>query len=226
VSRLSRLTGSQAIRALVLPLILGFAPLGSAQDGSLSVPRGTSRAGDVVVLGRPLLLEGELEGSAVLVGGAAAVVSGRIRRDLILLGADAIVKRGAVIDGDVLAIGGSLTFEEISGGLSSDSASARSYPQVRGRVRTITALEAAVVSELETSPLTSGRTSLLVLSFRLFLLFCWLVVSIGLLFLVPRPFLRAADEARSVSFPGLPAGDGGGRCRRPESIPKGRAYTD
>jgi hypothetical protein len=68
-------------------------------------------------------------------------------------------------------------------------------PQVRGRIRTITALEAAVVSELETSPLTSGRASPLVLSFRLFLLFCWLVVSVVLLFLAPRPFLRAADEA-------------------------------
>jgi hypothetical protein len=167
-----------------------------AEEGSLSVPKGAIRAGDVVILGRPFFLEGELGGSAVLVGGATAIVSGRIRRDLILLGADATIRRGARIDGDVLSVGGSLTFEEISGGLSSDSASARSHPQVGGRIRTITALEAAVVSELETSPLTSGKTSPLVFSFRLFLLFCWLVVSIGLLFLAPRPFLRAADEAR------------------------------
>ena len=141
-------------------------------------------------------MEGELGGSAVLVGGATASVSGRIHRDLILLGSNATIKRGAIIDGDVLAVGGSLTFEEIPGGLSSDPASQRSTPQVRGRVRTITALEAAVLSELETSPLTSGRTSPLVLSFRLFLLFCWLVVSIGLLFLAPRQVLRAADESR------------------------------
>ncbi len=53
-----------------------------------------------------------------------------------------------------------------------------------------------MVSELETSPLTSGRISPLVLSFRLFLLFCWLLVSIGLLFLAPRPVLRSADGAR------------------------------
>ena len=161
----------------------------------MSIPKGTIRTGDVVVLGREILLEGELGGSAVLVGGATAIVSGRIRRDLILLASGATIKRSAVIDGDVLAVGGSLTFEEIPGGLASDSASQRSTPQVRGRIRTITALEAAVVSDLETSPLTSGKTSSLILSFRLFLLFCWLVVSVSLLLLAPRTVLRAADEA-------------------------------
>jgi len=197
MSRSTRMTGSRAIRALVLLLILGFAPLSSAEDGSLSIPKGTSHAGDVVVLGRPFFLEGELEGSAVLVGGASAVVLGRIRRDLILLGADATIRRGARIDGDVLCVGGSLTFEETPGGHSSNATPS----QVGGRVRTITALEAAVVSELETSPMTSGKTSPLVLSFRLFLLFCWLVVSIGLLFLAPRPVLRAVDEIRGrVAF--------------------------
>jgi hypothetical protein len=190
------LTGSRAIPALFLILAPAFASRAMAEEGSLSIPKGTIRTGDVVVLGREILLEGELGGSAVLVGRARAIVSGRIRRDLILLGSGATIKRGAVIDGDVLAVGGSLTFEEIPGGLSSDSASQPSTPQVRGRIRTITALEAAVLSELETSPLTSGKTSPLVLSFRLFLLFCWLVVSIGLLLLAPRPVLRAADQAR------------------------------
>ena len=196
MSRLTRLTGSRAILAFLLILAPAVASRAKAGESSLSIPKGTIRTGDVVVLGREIFLEGELGGSAVLVGGARAIVSGRIRRDLILLGSGATIKRGAVIDGDVLAVGGSLTFEEIPGGLSSDSASRRSTPQVRGRIRTITALEAAVVTELETSPLTSGRTSPLVLSFRLFLLFCWLVVSIGLLVLTPRSVLRAADGAR------------------------------
>ncbi|HSB63223.1 MAG TPA: polymer-forming cytoskeletal protein [Thermoanaerobaculia bacterium] len=170
----------------------------------MSIPKGAVRAGDVVILGRQFFLEGELEGSAVLVGGGTAVVSGRIHRDLILLGANATIRRGARIDGDVLAVGGSLTFGEIPPSLSSDPTRASplgsrtgvSHPQVGGRIRSITALEAAVVSELETSPLTSGKASPLVLSFRLFLLFCWLVVSVGLLFLVPRPVLRAADDIR------------------------------
>ena len=196
MSRLTRLTGSRAILVLLLILAPAVASRAKAEEVSQSIPKGTSRAGDVVVLGKEIFLEGELGGSAVLVGGATAIVSGRIRRDLILLGADATIRRGARIDGDVLSVGGSLTFEENSGGLSSDPTSAHDHPQVGGRIRTISALEAAVVSELETSPLTSGKTSPLVLSFRLFLLFCWLVVSFGLLFLAPRPVLRAADEAR------------------------------
>ncbi|MEO8584854.1 MAG: hypothetical protein ABI584_01705 [Acidobacteriota bacterium] len=154
-----------------------------AEEAAISIPKGTIRVGDVVVLGREIFLEGELGGSAVLVGGGTAIVSGRIRRDLVLLGSSATIKRGATIDGDVLAIGGSLTFEE------------NSRPQVRGRIRTISALEAAVLAELETSPLTAGKSSPLVLSFRLFLLFAWLVISFGLLLLAPRPLLRAADDA-------------------------------
>ena len=175
----------QAIRVLIPILFLGFAPRGSAEDGSLSVPKGTTRSGDLVALGKSILLEGELQGSVVLIGGGTAHVSGRIRRDLILLGSGATIKRGAVIDGDVLAVGGSLTFEE-------NSSAALS---VRGRIRTITALEAAVLSELKTSPLLEQAISPLVLSFRLFLLFAWLAVSLGLLFFAPRPVLRAADEA-------------------------------
>ena len=175
----------QAIKVLIPILFLGLAPRGSAEDGSLSVPKGTTRSGDLVALGKSILLEGELQGSVVLIGGGTAHVSGRIRRDLILLGSGATIKRGAVIDGDVLAVGGSLTFEE-------NSSAALS---VRGRIRTITALEAAVLSELKTSPLLEQAISPLVLSFRLFLLFAWLAVSLGLLFFAPRPVLRAADEA-------------------------------
>lgn len=183
---------SQAIKILVPILLLGFAVPGAAEEGSLSISKGTTRDGDVVALGREFFLEGDLQGSAVLVGGATAIVSGRIRRDLILLGSSATVKRGARIDGDVLSVGGSLTFEESPGGLSSNAAE-NTPPQVGGRVRTITALEAAVLSELRTSPLLERSISPLVVSFRLFLLFGWLAVSMALLFLAPRPVLRAAD---------------------------------
>ena len=194
MSRLTRLAGTRAIPAVLLMLAPLVASRARAEAGTPSIPKGTIRAGDLVVLGREILLEGELGGSAVLVGGEIDL-AGRIRRDLILLGANATVRRDAVIDGDVLAIGGSLSFEGIPRVLSSDATFQRGAPQVRGRIRTVSALEAAVVSELETSPLTSGRSSPLVLSFRLFLLLFWLVVSIGLLLLAPRPFLRAADEA-------------------------------
>src|SRR5512141_406708 len=101
---------------LLLAATLLFAsPVAVSEEISASeirVGKGEARSGDVVLLGRQFFLEGELEGSAVLVGGGAAVVTGRIRRDLILLGSDATIRRGARIDGDVLSVGGSLTFEE------------------------------------------------------------------------------------------------------------------
>ena len=189
MSRATRLTGSRAIQVLLLVLVSAFAFCSEAQEPSISIPAGTIRAGDVVTLGKKIFLEGELGGSLVLVGNADARVSGRIRRDLILLGSSATIQRGAIIDGDVLSIGGSLTFEE------NLPVPSPSHPQVRGRIRTISALEAAALSELETSPLAAGKSSPLVLSFRLFLLFAWLVVSYGLLFLAPRRLLRAADDA-------------------------------
>lgn len=201
MSRVARLNHGRAIPVLLLMLASAFAFRAEAGEAPISIPKGTMRAGDVVALGKKIFLEGDLAGSLVLVGNADARVSGRIHRDLILLGSSATVMRGAAIDGDVLAIGGSLTFEENFPGPSSASnpSVARSHPQVAGRVRTISALEAAVLAELQTSPLTSPLTSRgtspLVLSFRLFLLFAWLVVSFALLLLAPRRLLRAADEA-------------------------------
>ena len=193
MSRDTRSTGSRAISILLLLLGSAFAPSANAEEEpSISIPAGTVRAGDVVALGKKILLEGDLAGSLVLIGNADARVGGRIHRDLILLGSSATIKRGARIDGDVLSVGRSLTFEEESPVPSSSSSR---HPQVGGHIRTISALEAAALSEIETSPLTAGKSSPLVLSFRLFLLFAWLAVSFGLLFLAPRRLLRAADDA-------------------------------
>ncbi len=144
-----------------------------------------------MTLGREIVLEGELDGSAVLVGGGRATVSGRIRRDLVLLGSDAIIKRGARIDGDVLTVGGSLTFEE-NLPVSSDAPSAGRHPQVGGRVRSVSALEAAVATELQTSPAASLAQWPFLLSFRLALLFAWLVASLSLLVVAPRALGAAA----------------------------------
>lgn len=205
MSRVTRLNHARPIPVLLLTLACAFAFRAKAEEAPISIPKGTIRAGDVVALGKKIFLEGDLAGSLVLVGDADARVSGRIHRDLILLGSSATVTRDARIDGDVLSLGGSLTFEEnppvpsSSFSTSSRPESARGHPQVAGRIRSISALEAAVLAELETSPLTSPLSSRgkspLVLSFRLFLLFAWLVVSLALLFLAPRRLLRAADEA-------------------------------
>jgi hypothetical protein len=194
-TRATRARGRRAIPFFLFVLGGAFALRANAEDEkSISIPKGSVHAGDLVALGKKIFLEGDLGGSLVLVGRCDARVNGRIRRDLILLGSRATIGRGARIEGDVLSVGGSLIFEENPGGLSSNAAGIAERPQVGGRLRTISALEAAALSELETSPVTFGKTSPLLLSFRLFLLFAWLVVSFGLLFLAPRRLLRAADD--------------------------------
>jgi hypothetical protein len=64
---------------------------------------------------------------------------------------------------------------------------------VGGRVRSVTALEAAVATELQTSPAASLSQWPFLLSFRLALLFAWLVVSLLLLVFAPRALGAAAE---------------------------------
>lgn len=189
--------GSRPLALALLATTLLAAPPARSEEISASeirVPEGTTHAGDLVALGRKIFLEGELGGSLVLVGGGEAIVSGRVGGSLVLLGASATVRRGARIDGDVLSLGGSLTFEE-NPPASSALASARapSHPQVGGRVRTVSALEAAVATELQTSPAASLAQWPFLLSFRLALVFAWLVVSLALLAFAPRALGAAAD---------------------------------
>jgi hypothetical protein len=63
---------------------------------------------------------------------------------------------------------------------------------VGGRVRTVTALEAAVATELQTSPAASLAQWPFLLSFRLALLFAWLAASLLLLALAPRALGESA----------------------------------
>ncbi len=189
---------------LLAATLLLASPMARSEEISASeirVAAGATRSGDLVALGKRIFLEGELGGNLVLVGSGHAWVSGHIHGSLVLLGADADVARGARIDGDVLSLGGSLTFEEDPPAVSSDLASARglSHPQVGGRVRTVSALEAAVATELQTSPASSLAEWPFLLSFRLALLFAWLVVSFLLLAVAPRALGAAAGGARGRS---------------------------
>jgi hypothetical protein len=61
--------------------------------GALTVERGTRYAGDVAVLDGPVVVEGVVEGS------------------LIAINADAVIRAGARVDGDVLVVGGRLEDE-------------------------------------------------------------------------------------------------------------------
>jgi hypothetical protein len=196
----------RALLFLAAALLVASPPARSEESSAseIRVGKGETRSGELVALGRKIFLEGELGGSLVLVGGGEAIVSGRVGGSLVLLGANATVRRDARIDGDVLSLGGSLTFEEnppVPSALASSRAS--SHPQVGGRVRTVSALEAAVATELQTSPAASLAQWPFLLSFRLALLFAWLVVSLLLLVLAPRALGEsAAGVAGRSSFLG------------------------
>ena len=144
-----------------------------------AVPAGTVRAGDVVSFGKPLAVAGEVEGSVVSIDGSVTV-TGRVRGDVVVLGGDAVVSEGGRVSGDLLVVGGSGRAAEGT---------------VAGKVRTLSALEAAFLSELKTSPLEGGQVSLLLAAFRLLLLAFWLAGGLALLRWQPRRIQAAAFAA-------------------------------
>jgi hypothetical protein len=146
-----------------------------------TVAPGASRQGDVVSLGRDLDVEGDVGGSVVATG-AHVTISGRVGRHVVVLGGGATVRGRARIDGDLLVLGGSVSFE--------DGASAER--SVGGRVRSVEALEAAFLTELRTSPVRNAALSPLLVSFRLLLLFVWLAAGLLLLRLFPRTLLESS----------------------------------
>ncbi|MGE5344816.1 MAG: hypothetical protein ACM3JH_02585 [Acidithiobacillales bacterium] len=172
-------------RFLALALLLA-SPFAAAQPGfggeTLVVPRGTLRPGDVVALGRPLEIDGDVAGAAIATFGGVRV-TGRVTGHLVSIGGDVVLAGHGRVDGDVLAVGGAVRFV--------GPASAGS--SVGGSVRSLDALETAYVSELKTSPLAGASVSPLLVSFRLFLLLLWLVISLALLRLGPRALGKAAS---------------------------------
>jgi hypothetical protein len=165
--------------AFVLSLavcILSAAPSALAQPPSVVPPK-------EVVLGRDAAVEGALSGSLVVVAGNVRI-SGRVGKDVIAFGGDVVLEPGAVVLGDLLAVGGTVTVppgEPLT---------------VAGRILTLGELEAAFAAELQTSPLAAKPVSGLLLAFRLVLLFVWLVVGLLLLRLVPRAVSGAAGLVR------------------------------
>jgi hypothetical protein len=171
-------------RVLAACALLALAARAGAPAEDLEVPSGASRPGDLVSLGRPVAIRGEIDGSVVVVGGHVDL-EGRVRRNLILLGADAALRGKARVDGDLLVVGGRVAFET----------GATPEGSVGGRVRSVAALEAAYLAELRTSPLKSAAVSPLLLSFRLLVLLGWLIAGMALLRLAPRRLTRAAAAA-------------------------------
>ncbi len=141
---------------------------------------GTVRSGDVVSLGKPLAITGDVDGTVVSIGGDVTV-TGAISGDVVVLGGNAVVSGPGTIGRDLLVIGGEARTEGAG--------------VVRGSLRTISATEAAFLTELKTSPLSGRRVSLLLTAFRLILLTFWLGSGLLLLRLRPRRVQAAAASA-------------------------------
>ncbi len=159
------------------------APPARERRAPLVVPSGAREAGDLVSFGRSIEVGGEVVGSVVATVGDVRV-TGRVSGHVVALRGDAVLAGAGRVDGDVLAVGGAVRFEE-------GATAARS---VGGAVRSLDALEAAFISELKTSPVAGASVSPLLVSFRIFLLFLWLLA--GLAFL--RFFPRRVDAAAAL----------------------------
>src|SRR5262249_55646078 len=110
-----------------------------------------------------------------------ARVTGRVAGDAIFFLTSVVVEGQGRVDGDLLAFGGDLAFQN-----------GATPGAVKGRIVTVAALEAAFLAELATSPLRSTSISPLLLSFRLLLLAGWLAAGLLLLFVKPRRVAAAA----------------------------------
>ncbi len=153
-----------------------------ALGNEAAVPAGTSHPSDLVLFARPARIDGQVEGSLAAVA-APVTLSGTVNRDVIVFGADAVIEGPAQVGGDVLVVGGSIHF--VSGATPG---------AVRGRILTLSALETAFLTELETSPLGVSAAPALLTALRLILLTGWLAAALALLLLRPRWIFRAADS--------------------------------
>lgn len=174
--------------ALLLAALLPLAAtsLGAGAPDAAAVTRvgpGETHTGDLVSLGRPVVVEGTVAGTVVAVS-APVTVSGSVRGDVVVFFDDVVLGGGGRVDADVLVVGGELRPPAGDGG------------SVGGRRLTLAALQAAFLAELQTSPVDGAAVSPLLLAFRLFLLAAWLAVSLLLLRVRPRLVAGAAAHLR------------------------------
>ncbi len=148
------------------------------------VPSGSRIEGEVTSLGRDLEVSGTVAGTVVATWGSVRV-SGHVTGSVVAVGGNVTIPGEGRVDGDVLALGGDVRFE----GAASASRS------VGGTVRSLGALESAFLAELRTSPVAGVAVSLLLLSFRIFLLLLWLAAALVLLRFQPRIIAGAAETA-------------------------------
>jgi len=176
-----------ALGLLFASLLFGASPAATAPapaGPARAVPAGSRVEGDVTSLGRDLDVSGTVAGTVVATWGSVRV-GGHVTGSVVAVGGDVTIPGEGRVDGDVLALGGEVRFVGV----------ASAGRSVGGTVRSLGALESAFLAELRTSPVAGSAVSILLLSFRIFLLLLWLAAALLLLRLQPRAVAGAADTA-------------------------------
>jgi hypothetical protein len=177
------------VHALLAALLLLADPAASSAPGgkpaALRLARGSYVSDQMVAIGRDVIVEGEALADVAAVNGSVEV-SGRVARDVIVLGGDARLLPTAQIGGDVSVMGGVV----------------RAAPgaRVKGRMVSYPTASSALLTLVEGPTLGLGFASPLVLGTKLALLAAWAALLLLLFAASGREVLSTADDVRREPF--------------------------
>jgi cytoskeletal protein CcmA (bactofilin family) len=166
------------MKRLALWVVVGSlaAPVGA--QPALRIVAGSVAHGEVVALGRDLVVEGQVASDVAVISGDARI-DGLVTGDVIVLGGSARLGPTARVDGDVFAVGGEI--------------STSSGASVGGRAVAYPSLGAAWLTLIEGPSLGLSAGSRIVLAAKLALLTAWLALAVGLLAASGRSVLASSE---------------------------------
>ena len=177
------------MHAVLAALLLLADPAASPAPGgkpeALRLARGSYVSDQMVAVGRDVIVEGEALADVAAVNGSVEV-SGRVARDVIVLGGDARLHPTARIGGDVSVLGGVV----------------RAAPgaHVEGRMVSYPTASSALLTLVEGPTLGLGFASPLVVGTKLALLAAWAALLLLLFAASGREVLSTADDVRREPF--------------------------
>lgn len=160
-------------------------PATPGRPEALRLARGSYVSDQMVAIGRDVIVEGEALADVAAVNGSVEV-SGRVARDVIVLGGDARLHPSAQIGGDVSVLGGVV----------------RAAPgaHVEGRMVSYPTASSALLTMIEGPTLGLGFASPLVVGTKLALLAAWAALLLLLFAASGREVLSTADDVRREPF--------------------------
>lgn len=174
-------------RLLVALLLLASGPAIARPTSApaLVLEKGTVAQRQLVAVGRDLAVHGDARQNAVALGGEIRI-TGHVDGDVISLGGSVTLAEGAVVGGDVCALGGVVELGEGA--------------EVRGRSLAYPSAPSAFLLLLEGPALGLSPTSPVVIAAKLSLIASWMLVSLALLRLFPRPMDETVETVSSEPF--------------------------